>query len=448
MMLPHDHHHNRLGARRPLSPPGKLFNCSRARARRAPRGALRTTCWRPPRPAPSVRVQMITHVACCRARTCRERRCADGVVSAQTRTTPHPECTRIDLRECTHAVVMLRLVLLAPSLVGCHARGDRHLDSFVADSQQWAGTISFDDSRLATVGVPLNVTVTGQSAAVTWFFSGEGCREQYQPSLVFSETGNAVTLLGCGGSGENCSGAQNFYTFAGTATAAGGINGTVFHPPYPEQKQRVGSFKMAKVSATNTQQPPQCRGHGPAPPTPPAPGPVPHPDGPNPPALWPAPARYHPAPSSGSSVAIIDASALSLSCTGSDACESSIAPAFARGKAWALAVPDADSTGATLRSVVVRIAEAQPLQLGVNESYTLQVTSTRATITAPTQWGALHAVESFFQLVLIEPWEECPNCRKYIMQPDVPFSLVDQPRTQWRGLMIDTGTPFLSMRAC
>ena len=346
-------------------------------------------------------------------------------------------------------MVMLRLlVLLAPSLVGCHARGDRHLGSFVADSQQWAGTISFDDSRLATVGVPLNVTVTGQSAAVTWFFSGEGCREQYQPSLVFSETGNAVTLLGCGGSGENCSGAQNFYTFAGTATAAGGINGTVFHPPYPEQKQRVGSFKMAKVSATNTQQPPQCRGHGPAPPTPPAPGPVPHPDGPNPPALWPAPARYHPAPSSGSSVAIIDASALSLSCTGSDACESSIAPAFARGKAWALAVPDADSTGATLRSVVVRIAEAQPLQLGVNESYTLQVTSTRATITAPTQWGALHAVESFFQLVLIEPWEECPNCRKYIMQPDVPFSLVDQPRTQWRGLMIDTGTPFLSMRAC
>ena len=104
-------------------------------------------------------------------------------------------------------------------------------------------------------------------------------------------------------------------------------------------------------------------------------------------------------------------------------------------------MPDADATGATLRSVVVLIAKAQPLQFGVNESYTLQVTSTRATITAQTQWGALHAIESFFQLVLIEPWEDCSNCRKFIMQPNVPFSLVDQPRTQWRGLMIDTGAP-------
>jgi hypothetical protein len=332
----------------------------------------------------------------------------------------------------------MRLVLLAASLVSCHGSSSQ-LAAADADSQQWAGTISFDDSRLATRDAPLNVTVTGKSAAVVWFFTGEGCREQYEPSLAFSATGNMVTLLGCGG--KNCSGSSNFYTFAGNVSPAGDINGTVFHPPYPERKQPVGSFALAKVSATNRQQPPQCRGHGPVPqPHPaPAPGPVPHPDGPNPPALWPAPARYHPAPGSGS-VAIIDASALSLTCSGTDACESSIKPAFVRAKAWALAVPDADPTGATLHNLVVRIAEAQPLQFGVNESYILEVTSTKAIITAPTQWGALHGIESFFQLVLIEPWEECPNCNKYIMRPAVPFRLVDRPRTQWRGLMIDTGT--------
>ena len=308
----------------------------------------------------------------------------------------------------------------------------------------WAGTISFDDSRLATTDAPLNVTVTGQSTATaTWYFTGEGCRQQYEPALHFSATGNTVVLLGCGGSTSNCSGALSFYTFVGNVTGTGDVNGTVFHPPYPEKKQPVGSFAIAKVSTTNKQQQPQCKRHGPVPPSPPTPGPTPQPDGPNPPALWPAPADYHPAPNATASVAIIDASALRLDCSGTDACESSIAPAFARAKAWALAVPDADSVGATLRTLTVHVAAAQPLQFDVNESYTLDVNSTHATIEAPTQWGALHGIESFFQMVLIEPWEQCPNCKKYIMQADVPFTLVDHPRTRWRGLMIDSGRHWL-----
>lgn len=346
----------------------------------------------------------------------------------------------------THGVGMLLRALLS-SLIVVY-RGLTTVHAVVDDEQQWAGTISFSDARLATVDAPLNATVTaagaGRSAAVTWWFTGEGCREQYEPALAVSASGQTMELLGCGGSESNCSGSRNFYTLIGNVTTTGRVNGTVFHPPYPEQKRPVGSFTIAKTSPTNRQQAPQCQGHGPAPPAPPAPGPVPKPDGPNPQALWPAPASYHPAPNETGSVAIIDGPALSLHCSGSNGvCESYISPAFARGKTWALAVPDADSTGATLRRLVVDITEAQPLQFGTNESYELTVNSSCATITAPTQWGALYGIESFFQLVLIEPWEECPNCRKYIIRPNVPFSIADQPRTRWRGLMIDTGRHWL-----
>ncbi len=299
--------------------------------------------------------------------------------------------------------------------------------------QQWAGTVSFDDAVLKTVGVPLNVTVSGATASATWRFTGEACREQNEPSLVFTTAGGTASLLGCGAT--DCSGAQNFYSFVGESHWGGAgsdwINGTVYHPPYPGKKNKVGTFSISKVSATNKQRPPQCKGGGNPAPAPPHNKP---PEGPNPPALWPAPMHYRPAPPGGNSTAFIDPAALHLTCTGSaDACADTVAPAFARGKAWALALPDADSSGATLRSVIVRISSSPPLQLDVNESYTLEVSSSVATITAATQWGALHAIESFFQLVLIEPWEDCPDCNKYKLRVDVPFSIEDAPRTRWRG---------------
>jgi hypothetical protein len=125
-------------------------------------------------------------------------------------------------------------------------------------------------------------------------------------------------------------------------------------------------------------------------------------------------------------------------------CASAISPAFVRGKTWAFTVPGADSTAATLTELIVDVGSDEPLQLGVNESYTLRVNSTHAVITAPTQWGAMYGLESFFQLVLIEPWEQCPNCNKYVLEEHVPFAIEDEPRVRWRGLMIDTGRHYLS----
>ena len=234
--------------------------------------------------------------------------------------------------------------------------------------------------------------------------------------------------------------------------SAGGdeINGTVYHPPFPSKMQNAGTFSIRKVSASHQPQPPQCKRHGPAPgPSPAPPGPAPKPDGPNPAKLWPAPAHYYPA--SGGSAAIIDASTLTLSCLSPDqaeVCAQLVAPAFDRGKQWAFSVPTADPSGATLSSLVVNVGGAVALQLDVNESYTLKVNGTTAVITAETAWGAMHGLESFFQLVLIEPGVTCPDCNKYKLQVDVPFTIVDRPRTRWRGLMIDTGALRLPIVTC
>lgn len=203
-----------------------------------------------------------------------------------------------------------------------------------------------------------------------------------------------------------------FYSFQGQLDRkTNTINGTVYHPPFPSLKNAFGNFTLRPVSDSNPFLAPQCKANPPQPPPPPHPS---HNSHKNPSGLWPAPAGFSSSAGAGSR-AIVDAAALKLACDGGSeeataACASTIAAAFARGKAWAFMVPDADATGATLKTITVAVAEAMPLQLGANESYTLTVNATHASVTAPTQWGAIYALESFFQLLLIEPWEKCAVC--------------------------------------
>ena len=82
------------------------------------------------------------------------------------------------------------------------------------------------------------------------------------------------------------------------------------------------------------------------------------------------------------------------------------------------------------------------LQLGVNESYTLVVNLTHAVVTAQTEWGALHGINTFVSLVSIEPWE---SPVRYVLRNDVPLYIDDAPRVRWRGLMIDTARHYLSV---
>ena len=315
--------------------------------------------------------------------------------------------------------------------------GTRHSRS--NPRELWYGTISFDDPQLKTHRAPLNVSVTTENntASFSWFFTAEGCRNQLEPKLAWSVSrdGNA-TALGC--ISGSCDGAANFYSFVGEASATGNtINGSVIHPPY-WRRQRVGGFTIHKASAVSQPRAPQCHAGRPAPgPSPPKP-----PVTPNPKGLWPAPAQYDRAASGGAQV-VIDPAGLRMRCSGvAHACEQAQA-GFQRGVAWAFSVNSNNSTDATLREIVVLITSDVELQFGVNESYALTVNETTALIEAATQWGALYGLESFFQLVLIEPWQDCPTCNKYLLRELVPLVIRDEPRTRWRGLMIDTARHYL-----
>ena len=66
--------------------------------------------------------------------------------------------------------------------------------------------------------------------------------------------------------------------------------------------------------------------------------------------------------------------------------------------------------------------------LGEDESYTLEVTTERAVLKAPTVLGALHGLETLLQLL---QWDS--DCGWFL--PEV--SIQDQPRFPWRGLLID-----------
>jgi hexosaminidase len=67
-----------------------------------------------------------------------------------------------------------------------------------------------------------------------------------------------------------------------------------------------------------------------------------------------------------------------------------------------------------------------------NESYQLMITSTQATLTAATDVGAMHGMETFLQLVTIGD----AACS----MPAVTID--DEPRFRWRGLMIDVSRHF------
>ena len=83
-------------------------------------------------------------------------------------------------------------------------------------------------------------------------------------------------------------------------------------------------------------------------------------------------------------------------------------------------------------TVKTAAADDAALELGENESYHLEVTSTNALLTAPNPLGAMHGLQTFLQLVTITP--------EGFSAPAVTID--DEPRFPWRGLMIDAGVTF------
>src|SRR5882724_10007971 len=75
----------------------------------------------------------------------------------------------------------------------------------------------------------------------------------------------------------------------------------------------------------------------------------------------------------------------------------------------------------------------KPVQeLGEDESYSLEVTSTGAKLNAATPLGTMHGLQTFLQLVDVSP--------NGFAVPAVKIN--DRPRFPWRGTMIDSGRHF------
>ena len=100
----------------------------------------------------------------------------------------------------------------------------------------------------------------------------------------------------------------------------------------------------------------------------------------------------------------------------------------------------------------------ETLQLGMDESYTLDVPTTgTATIHAPTVWGALRALETLAQMIEYHPegtpmgastpWGSVADARhqKQYTLAWAPWHIDDAPRFPHRGIMLDTARHWYSV---
>ena len=97
--------------------------------------------------------------------------------------------------------------------------------------------------------------------------------------------------------------------------------------------------------------------------------------------------------------------------------------------------------GATTQ-VNINVADVNvPLQLGVDESYTLAwpADGSAATITAKTIYGAMMALQTLSQAVRYDF-----DAGNYAVQ-GCPLAITDAPKFAWRGILIDTDRHWLSL---
>jgi hexosaminidase len=81
-----------------------------------------------------------------------------------------------------------------------------------------------------------------------------------------------------------------------------------------------------------------------------------------------------------------------------------------------------------------------PLAFGVDESFELHVTdSSGGNITCATVWGAMHAMETFTQLVSYDA-----TSASFVI-PFAPISISDAPRFAWRGVLVDTARHYITV---
>jgi hexosaminidase len=87
----------------------------------------------------------------------------------------------------------------------------------------------------------------------------------------------------------------------------------------------------------------------------------------------------------------------------------------------------------TVAQMIVRADKAVAAEIGADESYKLSISAGKISISAATDIGAMHGLETLYQLVM--PSHDGYYC------PCIEIS--DAPRFKWRGLMIDVARHFI-----
>ena len=103
-------------------------------------------------------------------------------------------------------------------------------------------------------------------------------------------------------------------------------------------------------------------------------------------------------------------------------------------------VPDGTPKAPLVTSLAVTAkVPDETLQLGVDESYTLNIKEGESTLSANTIYGALKGLETFSQLVVY-------NFTFGYYQTSTS-TITDVPRFKWRGILIDTSRHYQSVRS-
>jgi hexosaminidase len=111
---------------------------------------------------------------------------------------------------------------------------------------------------------------------------------------------------------------------------------------------------------------------------------------------------------------------------------------FLRQLSRQTAIPLAGRASAPAKAVLVihtDHASKEIQEVGEDESYVLEVTTSGAKLSAPTPLGTLHGLQTFLQLIEVSS--------DGFAAPEV--SINDKPRFPWRGLMIDSARHFVPL---
>ena len=104
---------------------------------------------------------------------------------------------------------------------------------------------------------------------------------------------------------------------------------------------------------------------------------------------------------------------------------------------------DSDAHRILFRLQIHVKSDDETLTQGTDESYQLEITPESASIHANTVFGAMHALETFSQLV--HPLSNDSVCHGVFIYEVPCVSIRDKPRFDYRGLMIDTSRHYLPL---